>query len=213
MTVKASFKDLSQSLDEMSGENLSRWECWRCITALGMRNHLLINCCFLCLFLGGKWNNTGIVQRPPRRQRTSCTFMQTNWHRCQFMTVARISLWQFPKKPWYFLVTLNSHPFFSFPWRFPHSILTIFRIPVIPNSWDSRRMKLRGHRRHQWITWCSPQTTRCDWRRWSLYDPGHTCSSVGLSWACNKDSNHHNKTTAEVETFKKSSRYWSLRKF
>lgn len=64
----------------------------------------------------------------------------------------------------------------------------------------------------QWLTWCSPQTTWCDWLWWSLYDPGHTCSFVGLSWACNNDSNHHKTTTAGVKTFMKSSSYWSPHK-
>ena len=59
--------------------------------------------------------------------------------------------------------------------------------------WNREATEEYGQR----LTWYSPQTTWCDWLWWSLYDLGHTCSFVGLSWACNNNSSHHKTTTTE----------------
>ena len=95
----------------MSVENLSRWKKGDSAQLPWNEKPPPDYYCFLCLFLGVKWNNTGIVQRPPRRQRTSCIFtqMDINASFWRWLTSLHLWRWQLQKKPRCFRVTLNFH--------------------------------------------------------------------------------------------------------
>lgn len=125
----------------MSVENLSRWKKGDSAQLPWNEKPPPDYYCFLCLFLGGKWNNTGIVQRPPRRQRTSCMFTQTNGHKCHFLKVAYFSSFTkvttAKKKPRCFRVTLNSHLLLS--------SLEIFALNIdyFQDSFHSQQLRFR----------------------------------------------------------------------